>query len=90
MLTYANSQSFFDDIKNSFFDVIVINTDIESDIIKFHENLQKTMPNIGAVYILPNEIDDKIVKQKGCFYLHKPFEIENVINLMNQMRDKNE
>lgn len=89
LLTYTNFQSFFNDIKNSFFDVILINTDIESDITTFHDNLQKIMPNIGAVYILPNEINDKIVKQKGCFYLHKPFEIETVIKLMNKMRENN-
>lgn len=89
LLTYPNSQSFFNDIKNSFFDVVLINADIESDITNFHDNLQKRMPDIGAVYILPNEIDDKIIKQKGCFYLHKPFEIENVIELMNKLREKN-
>ena len=89
LLTYNTPQSFFEDIRNSFFDVILINTDIESDVTSFHEQLQKTMPNIGAVYILPDEIDDKTIKQKGCFYLHKPFEIENVIELMNKLRENN-
>ncbi len=89
LLMYNNSQDFFNDMKNSFFDTILINTEIENDVAAFHEKLQNNMPNIGAVYILPEEIDDKIVKQKGCFYLHKPFEMEEVINLMNKLREQN-
>ena len=89
LITYSNSKSFFDDIKYSFFDAIVINADIESDITVFHDKLQETMPGTGAIYILPNTLDDKIVKQKGCFYLHKPFEIDTVISLMNKLRENN-
>ena len=89
LLVYNSSQDFFDDIKNSFFDAILINTEIENDVADFHEKLQSNMHNIGAIYILPDEINNKVVKQKGCFYLHKPFEMEEVINLMNKLREQN-
>ena len=44
--------------------------------------------------VIQAELDGKTdfeleaIKQKGCFYLTKPFEIENVISLINKILGK--
>ncbi len=88
LLNYESPQELIDEIKNCFFDTVLINTKIEPNIADFHEKLQKLMPNIGAIYILNNDSTIETLKQKGCFYITKPFEVNDVINLIDQIREK--
>ena len=66
----------------------LVNVKIDTNISDFHDKLQKQMPDTGAVYILNDDKNLESVKQKGCFYLTKPFEIESVINLINKILGK--
>lgn len=88
LLFYPDCQKLLDEISNSFFDLVLVNTKIETNIADFHEKLQKSMPKAGAIYILNDENNADSIKKKGCFYLTKPFEIENVINLINKILGK--
>lgn len=88
LLPYETSQNLFDEIKNSFFDTVLVNAKIETNVADFHDKLQNLMPNIGAVYILNDDIHMESLKQKGCFYLTKPFEINEVIDLINKIIGK--
>ena len=65
-----------------------LNAKVDTNIAEFHDKLQKEMPNIGAIYLLNDDKNLEAVKQKGCFYLTKPFEIENVISLINKILGK--
>ena len=47
------------------------------------------MPDTGTIFILNDDVDFVSVKQKGCFYLNKPFEINDVIDLINKIIGKN-
>ena len=67
---------------------VFINVKIDTNIADFHDKLQKQFPNIGSIYILSDDKNLEAVKKKGCFYLTKPFEIENVMNLINKILGK--
>ncbi|MDD5101731.1 MAG: response regulator [Endomicrobiaceae bacterium] len=86
LIPYVNFQNFFDEIKYCFFDTVLINAKIETNISDFHDKLHSLMPNIGAIYILQDDANVEALKKKGCFYLTKPFEIEDIISLINKIR----
>ena len=88
LLSYTNCNKLYEELNNSFFDVALINVKIDTNIADFHDKLQQQMPNIGSVYLLNDDKNLEAVKQKGCFYLTKPFEIENVISLINKILGK--
>lgn len=85
LMFYTDSNKLFEELKNSFFDVILINVKIETNVAVFHDKLQKDKPNVGAIYILNDDKNLESLKQKGCFYITKPFEIEKIVNLINQI-----
>jgi DNA-binding NtrC family response regulator len=88
LLPYPNCDKLFEELNNAFFDIALINVKIDTNIADFHDKLQKQLSNIGSVYILNDDKNLEAVKQKGCFYLTKPFEIENVIGLINKILGK--
>ena len=88
LLSYEDCNKLYEELNNSFFDVALINVKIDTNIADFHDKLQQQMPNIGSVYLLNDDKNLESVKQKGCFYLTKPFEIENVISLINKILGK--
>ena len=88
LLSYPDCNKLFEELNNSFFDVALINVKIDTNIADFHDKLQKQMPNIGSIYILNDDKNLEAVKQKGCFYLTKPFEIESVMKLINKILGK--
>ena len=88
LLSYSNCEKLIEELSNSFFDLALINVKIETNIVDFHEQLQKKIPNIGAIYILNDDQNLDAVKTKGCFYLTKPFEIDSVIKLINKILGK--
>ena len=88
LMFYTDSNKLFEELKNSFFDVILINVKIETNVAVFHDKLQKDKPNVGAIYILNDDKNLESLKQKGCFYITKPFEIEKIVNLINQILGK--
>ena len=88
LLPYPSCDKLFEELNNSFFDMALINVKIDTNIADFHDKLQKQYPNIGSIYILSDDKNLESVKQKGCFYLTKPFEIENVMNLINKILGK--
>lgn len=89
LLYYSDSSKLFEELDNSFFDVVLINAKIETNIVDFHSKLQAKMPDTGTIFILNDDVDFVSVKQKGCFYLNKPFEINDVIDLINKIIGKN-
>ena len=88
LLYYPDCKKLFEQLNNSFFDLVLINVNIETNIVEFHEQLHQQMPNIGAIYILNDDKNLESIKGKGCFYLTKPFEIDNVVNLINKILGK--
>ncbi|MBR3655332.1 MAG: response regulator [Elusimicrobia bacterium] len=88
LLSYTDCNKLYEELNNSFFDIALINAKVDTNIAEFHDKLQKEMPNIGAIYLLNDDKNLEAVKQKGCFYLTKPFEIENVISLINKILGK--
>ncbi len=88
LLYYPSCDKLIEEINNSFFDLVLINAKIETNVVEFHEKLQKEIPNIGAIYILNDDKNLEAVKTKGCFYLTKPFEIDNVVELINKILGK--
>ncbi|MBO7612131.1 MAG: response regulator [Elusimicrobia bacterium] len=88
LLSYADCNKLYEELNNSFFDVALINVKIDTNIADFHDKLQQQMPNIGSIYLLNDDKNLESVKQKGCFYLNKPFEIESVMNLINKILGK--
>lgn len=88
LISYSSCNELFEELSNSFFDVILANVKIDSNIIDFQEKMQEKMPNIGYIFILNDDDNVESLKQKGCFYLHKPFEIEDVIGLINKILGK--
>ncbi|MCR4663602.1 MAG: response regulator, partial [Endomicrobiaceae bacterium] len=47
LLYYPNCEKLFEELNNSFFDLILVNVKIETNIVDFHEKIQKEIPNIG-------------------------------------------
>lgn len=88
LISYSNSAKLFEELNNSFFDVVLVNVEIDTNIVDFYDKIQEKMPDIGAIFILNNDDNFESIKRKGCFYLNKPFEIENVINLINKIIGK--
>lgn len=88
LLFYPDCKKLLEELKNSFFDFVLINAKIDTNIADFHEKLQKEMPNVGAIYILNDDKNLETIKKKGCFYITKPFEIEKIIGLINKILGK--
>ncbi len=88
LLSYADCNKLYEELNNSFFDIALINAKIDTNIADFHDKLQQQMPNTGSIYLLNDDKNLEAIKQKGCFYLTKPFEIENVISLINKILGK--
>lgn len=88
LLSYPNCEKLIEELNNSFFDLVLINAKIETNVVDFHEKLQQKIPNIGAIYILNDDKNLEAIKTKGCLYLSKPFEINDVINLINKILGK--
>lgn len=88
LLFYADFQKLFDELNSSFFDLVVINAKIDTNIVDFHDKLQKEIPNIGSIYILNDDKNLESLKKKGFFYITKPFEMEKLIELINKILRK--
>ncbi len=89
LMPYPNGSKLFEELNTSFFDVVLVNSKIDTNIVDFHTKIQEKMPEIGSIFILNDDNNSKSVKQKGCFYLNKPFEIDDVIKLINEITGKN-
>ena len=89
LLYYSDSSKLFKELNDSFFDVVLANVKIDTNIVDFHNKLQEKMPKIGTIFILNDDVNFTSIKQKGCFYLNKPFEIDDVIDLINKITGKN-
>ncbi len=88
IISYSNSQKLIHELKESFFDAILIDVKIETNIFDVQEKIKKDFPNIGTVYILNDDKELEALKQKGYFYITKPFEMEEVIKLINKITGK--
>ena len=88
LMFYTASNKLYEELKNSFFDVLLVNVKIETNIADFHDKLQQDKPNIGAIYILNDDQNLESLKEKGCFYITKPFEIDKIVSLINQILGK--
>jgi hypothetical protein len=88
LMFYTASNKLYEELKNSFFDVLLVNVKIETNIADFHDKLQQDKPNIGAIYILNDDKNLESLKEKGCFYITKPFEIDKIVSLINQILGK--
>ena len=75
----------FEDIKDTFFDVILIDCKIQPNVCDIQDEVKKVLPNAGVVYILNSDENEQSLKEKGFFYINKPFEIEDVIGLINKI-----
>ena len=51
---YETQQSFLDQLKNNFFDVIIINISNEEGLSEFHKQLHHLMPNVRILYLVNN------------------------------------
>ena len=88
IISYSNSQKLVSELKESFFDIILIDAKIETNIFDVQEKIRKDFHDIGTIYILNDDKDLQALKQKGYFHITKPFEIETVINLINKILGK--
>ena len=88
LLFYPNCYKLCEELNNSFFDVVLANIKIETNIAEFHDKLHEKMPGVGSIYILNDETNLDTVKQKGCLYITKPFEMEKVISLIDKILEK--
>lgn len=82
---YDSAKEFFDEINNSFFDTVVINTAIGKNILEFHEQFAKESPGTGVVYVLNSQSDIETVSQKGFFYAVKPLELNKFVDLIRKI-----
>lgn len=85
LFQYGTANDFFDELKDCFFDAVLINTPIEKDVASFHDKLQQEMPNLGAIYVLNSKSDIDTVARKACFYIIKPLDIDKVVNLIHKI-----
>ena len=88
VLVYSSHEKLLEELKNTFFDVALIDTQIETNICDIQDKISKVLPNAGVIYILKDEANEQTVKEKGFFYIHKPFEIEDVVSLINKILGK--
>ncbi|MDD5021080.1 MAG: response regulator [Endomicrobiaceae bacterium] len=85
LFQYDTSNDFFDELKDCFFDTVLINTHIEKDIPDFHEKLQQEMPNLGAIYVLNSNSNVENVAKKAYFYVVKPLDIDKIVELIHKI-----
>jgi DNA-binding NtrC family response regulator len=85
LFQYESANDFFDEIKDCFFDAVLINTPIEKDVVDFHEKLQQEMPNLGAIYVLNSQSGIDTVAKKACFYVIKPLDIDKIVKLIHKI-----
>ena len=88
IISYSNSQKLVSELKESFFDILLIDAKIETNIFDVQEKIRKDFHDIGTIYILNDDKDLQALKQKGYFHITKPFEIDDVINLINKILGK--
>mgnify|MGYP002622075938 CR=1 FL=1 len=88
VIVYSGYEKLLEEIKNTFFDVAIIDAQIETNICDIQDKIKKAFPNAGVIYILNDDVNAQTVKEKGFFYINKPFEIEDVINLINKILGK--
>ncbi len=88
LLQYEKANDFFDELKDCFFDAVLINTPVEKDVVDFHEKLQLEMPNLGAIYVLNSQADIETVARKAFFYIVKPLDIDKIVQLIHKVTDK--
>ncbi len=85
VINYSGTEKLFEDIKDTFFDVILIDCKIQTNVCDIQDEVKKVLPNAGVVYILNSDENEQSLKEKGFFYINKPFEIEDVIGLINKI-----
>lgn len=88
ILVYSSHEKLLEEIKNTFFDVALIDTQIETNICDIQDKIKSALPNAGVIYLLKDDANVQTVKEKGFFYINKPFEIDNVVSLINKILGK--
>lgn len=88
VIVYSSHEKLLEEIKNTFFDIALIDAQIETNICDIQDKIKKVLPNAGVIYILNDDVDSQTVKEKGFFYINKPFEIDAVIGLINKILGK--
>lgn len=88
IMIYSSHEKLLEELKETFFDIALIDTQIETNVCDIHDKIKKALPDSGVIFILSDDADSESLKQKGCFYINKPFEIEDVIGLINKILGK--
>lgn len=82
---YETQQSFLDQLKNNFFDIIIINVISEESLSDFHKQLHHLMPNVRILYLV-NNCEGLACLEANTFYcLQKPYQPQDLFEQVNKI-----
>jgi len=85
LFKYETQQSFLDQLKNNFFDIIIINANNEESLSEFHKNLHQLMPNVRILYLV-NNCEGLASLEENTFYcLQKPYQTQDLFEKVNKI-----
>jgi len=82
---YETQQSFLDQLKNNFFDVVIINISNEEGLAEIHKQLHHLMPNVRILYLV-NNCEGLACLEANTFYcLQKPYQPQDLFEQVNKI-----
>lgn len=87
---YETQQNFLDELKNDFFDIVVVNVNNEDLLLEFHKQIHSLMPSEKILYLVNNTEILSSLDENTFYYTVKPYlpqqlfeQINNILGNMN-------
>ena len=74
-----------DQLKNNFFDIIIINVNNEESLSDFHKQLHQLMPNVRILYLVNNCEGLTCLEENTFCYLQKPYQPQDLFEQVNKI-----
>ena len=70
---YETQQKFLDELKNDFFDIVIVNINNEDLLLEFHKQIHQLMPNEKILYLVNNTGILSSLEENTFYYIAKPY-----------------
>jgi len=82
---YETQQTFLDELKNNFFDIVIVNVTNEEILLDFHKQLHQLMPNMKILYLVNNSEVVASLEENTFYSLQKPYLPQDLFEQVNKI-----
>lgn len=82
---YETQQNFLDELKNDFFDIIVVNISNEDLLLEFHKQIHQLMPKEKILYLVDNPAILNSLEENTFYSLSKPCLPQQLFEQVNKI-----